>query len=148
MRYRLRTQLRFSLRTLLAVVTAIGCFLGYELNWIMQRREFLLSHGLGHVRDLIEQQQRWQYGIMYSRDDFHSLGTIRKCPRAPSLLWLFGESGVNTILMNVPKSELSMNGETNEYDAPNRIPAVAELRRLFPEATLYWSAITGPWQSE
>ena len=34
-----RRRPRFSLRTLFAVVTLFGCWLGYELNWIRQRRE-------------------------------------------------------------------------------------------------------------
>ncbi len=38
-----RRWFRFSLRALFLVVTAFGCWLGYQLNWIRQREEFLAS---------------------------------------------------------------------------------------------------------
>jgi hypothetical protein len=34
---------RFSLRTLFVVVTVFGCWMGYEVNWIRQRRALLSS---------------------------------------------------------------------------------------------------------
>ncbi len=38
---RFRPRLRFSLRTLFVLVTALGAWLGYHLNWIRERREYL-----------------------------------------------------------------------------------------------------------
>ena len=34
---------RFSLRTMFVVVTVFGCWLGYEMNWIRQRRQVIAS---------------------------------------------------------------------------------------------------------
>ena len=36
---------RFSLRTLFVVVTLVGCWLGYQLNWIRQRHDMLPRFG-------------------------------------------------------------------------------------------------------
>ena len=68
---------RFSLRTLLVVVTAFGCWLGYQLNWIKQRHEFFDQHcykGLEHL-------------------------AVGPTPRAPGMLWLFGERGRKVIMV-------------------------------------------------
>ena len=36
-----RRWFRFSLRTLFVLVTVVGCWLGYSINWIKQRHAFL-----------------------------------------------------------------------------------------------------------
>src|ERR1051325_1504803 len=120
--FRFRPPIRFSLRSLFVVVTALCSFFAYELSWIRQRREFLTSHGLSHAADEQDYSRRWRYGVEYSRDDFHSLGTVRHCPRAPGMLSLFGERGVNTLVMHVPKMETWFDTRINESYAPNTIP--------------------------
>jgi hypothetical protein len=41
---RKRRWLRWSLLTLASVVTALACWMGFELNWIQQRHELLARH--------------------------------------------------------------------------------------------------------
>ena len=43
-----RRWFRYGLRTLFVVVTAVACWLAYELNWIYQRHKFLAEHGALH----------------------------------------------------------------------------------------------------
>ena len=64
-------RLAFSLRTLLVVVTLIGCWLGYQLNWIRQRHALLKSN------------------TVRLRHDYF----LFDAPPAPGLLWIFGEQG-------------------------------------------------------
>ena len=64
-----RRWFRFSLRTLFVLVTVVCVWLGYQLNWIRQRRDVL---GSGEV-------------LVFDEVDRES--------RPPSLLWLFGEHG-------------------------------------------------------
>ena len=47
-----RRWFRFSLRTMLVVVTMLGCWLGYQFNWIRQRNEF--AEGLGAAQRYID----------------------------------------------------------------------------------------------
>lgn len=67
-----RRRFRFSLRTMFVVVTLFGVWLGYELNWLRQRRWLL---GLP--------------GIVVTRN----FGDGPVPVTAPGLLWIFGESG-------------------------------------------------------
>ena len=53
------------------VVTAVACWLAYELNWIYQRHKFLAEHGALH------------FG------------------QAPNLLWLFGKAPVGNMQLNL-----------------------------------------------
>jgi hypothetical protein len=87
----------FSLRTLFVLVTLAALVVGWvawSLNWIRQRREFV------HRFEL-------DTGIL----------TVDPVPSAPGLLWLFGEKGVQHILLP----------HESEY---------AEAQRLFPEAQI------------
>jgi len=78
----------FSLRTLFVVVTVFGCWLGYQLNWIRQRREFLggpvPGSGVAHFGHFSAWQDR--------------------PVDAPWQLRLLGESGCCIILSDYPRS--------------------------------------------
>jgi hypothetical protein len=87
-----RGRFRFTLRSLFVIVTLVAVWLGWSLNWIRQRREFL--------RD----DHAWRVG---------------ESIRAPALLWLLGEDGVE---------EVWLIGE--------KLAAKDEARRLFPEAAI------------
>ena len=63
-----RRWFRFSLRTMFVVVTVLCVWLGYQLNWIRQRRDF-------YVR----------YNGRFTTEPFNG--------SAPGVLWLFGETG-------------------------------------------------------
>ena len=116
--------MRYSLRTLLIAITALGCFLGYELSWIRQRRQFLADHDLAR-----QSHVSYSYGLLYTSEDVGRLGVTRKCPTAPGLLWLFGEKGVNVMVIDVPPE---LTGQQRQS-----VPElVATARRLFPESEI------------
>ena len=77
-----RRWFRFSLRTLFVLVTIIGAWLGYQLNWIRQRHEFLAA--------------RYRTIPAAWRSDL-------KPPEPPWQLRLLGEHRVNCLA--VPKSQ-------------------------------------------
>jgi hypothetical protein len=66
-----RRWFRFSLRTMFVLVTVFCVWLGYQLNWIRQRRDAIRS------------------------DIILSIGTDETRP--PGLLWIFGEQGHSQI---------------------------------------------------
>ncbi len=77
----IRPRFRFSLRTLLVVVTLVGCWLGYQLNWIRQRHAAFQDRRLQIVR----------------------LSPPAYSPGAPQLLWLFGERGITGVYLMDPE---------------------------------------------
>jgi len=125
MRFRLRTLLisrrwlRFSLRGMLVVITLFGIWLGFQVNWLRQRRE---------ARRWIEQHETrggWS-GVDPTRITVTKLdGTTyqKEAVNAPlSLRLLVGENRLAYIKLD--KSKLS------EAD----IPRLNALHALFPEA--------------
>jgi hypothetical protein len=115
--------MRFSLRTLFVVLTAFCCFLGHEVSWLKQRRQFLSTYG---------DFNRYPYQSVHTSEDVGRLGVIKKCPGAPGLLWLFGEKGVNVIVMGIPPQDMDSTGRLRQ---PEPAP-VATARRLFPESSI------------
>jgi len=124
MRFRLRTLLfsrrwlRFSLRGMFVVITLLGIWLGFQVNWLRQRQE---------ARRWIEQHESlggWSRinpkDVIWTKLD----GTKHpgKPADAPWSLRLFGETRLAFI--NLDKSKLS------EAD----IPRIDSLLALFPEA--------------
>lgn len=103
-----RRWLRFSLRTLFVVVTLLACWLGYQLNWIRQRREFYARNEADMLRYCGSTMIGEQYGS------------------APGLLWLFGESAKPLIVLHV-------EGESPEVLTPADLEKIRLARRLFPE---------------
>jgi hypothetical protein len=72
-----RRGFRFTLRTLFVLVTLIALWLGWSLNWIRQRHEFL----------------RDRRGFVFDTDPEASTS-------APALLWLFGEEGAEYVRLS------------------------------------------------
>ncbi len=99
------------------MVTALACWLAYEMNWIRQRHALLEQQRL-----LAEEWDRrhvkvWTYATL----NF-------KSPTAPGLLWLFGEEGFSEIpLIRVEKDPTYPVDEAREKRMASK---------LFPEATL------------
>lgn len=93
---------------MLAVVTVVAVFVGYHVNWIRQR------HALKGAK--------W---IVMSPNDEAITGW--PVPKAPGLLWLFGEEGVTQLTVEV---DATTHDAVTDYD----LRLVREARRLFPEA--------------
>jgi hypothetical protein len=93
---------RFSLRALLVAMTFLCIWCGYSVNWIRERREALdaeyVDIGLMSVTE-------WMNGP----------------PRAPGMLWVFGEEGYLRICVDV-------NGDWGQLQR--------RLAALFPEAEI------------
>jgi len=71
-----RRRFRWSLRTIFVVVTALGCWLGYEVNWIRERHVVVADF------------------VMY-----RAYRVASNSPSAPSFLWLFGEKGYTAVVV-------------------------------------------------
>ena len=131
---------RFSLRTLFLAISAVCIFLGYELNWIHQRRAFLR-----------EQVTRDEVHWSYMSDVFRRTDGQEHPPEwqyysnkpAPYLLWLFGETSLPALYVLVPKSDATVNSHhlIDKRYIPNYISRkqtdyrLAE--RLFPESEIH-----------
>lgn len=89
-----RRRFRYSLRTIFVAMAVVAIFVAYHVNWIRQRREFL------KIEDV------WDFS-----------GGFRGRPPAPGLLWMFGEKGIQHLVI----------GQSSDADL-----SVAE--SLFPEA--------------
>lgn len=116
---------RFSLRTLLlmmAVLCCLAAMVGYEINWIEQRRQF---------------RERPKFSFIESRSDRSDQ------PRAPQLLWLFGEPGVAFMTMELLDEDVQCvtQGDRELKAVPKM--NVNRAHVLFPEATIYSTDETG-----
>ena len=80
----------YRLRTLFVVVTMFGCWLGYELQWIRQRHEFLAD-------EWSTRQRLPADGVKVSVTYSNVIGS--PAPRAPWMLWAFGEDGYSTVFI-------------------------------------------------
>ena len=104
-----RRWFRFSLRTLFVALTLFGCWLGYEMNWIRQRRGVI---GASQVRN-------WRYYVavtLYGNPPKEHRQPVYSI--APWPLNWFGEPGYWAVVL--PKG-------TSDREA-------ARVRGLFPEA--------------
>ena len=106
--------MRFRLRTLLIVVTALCCYLAYEMNWIRQRRAFFNA----------------------DENIYASFGSTR----APGLLWLFNARGYSTFRIPVPLQATAVN-DAGERTISETYPLLRRFKALFPEATM--QVVTG-----
>jgi hypothetical protein len=100
-----RRWFRFSLRTLFLLVTLAAVSAGWvswSLNWIRQRQSALRTDGI--------------------QGNPNSLHTIYDKPQTPSGLWIFGEVGQSTLIV-----QGGLISKDRSF----------ELRELFPEAELW-----------
>ncbi len=112
-----RRWLRFSLRTTFIVTTAVAVWLGYEWNWVRQRRAFLQRPGVQHVDpQLLLHQTSPPYWPLP--------------PAAPGLLWLFGEQGIGALIVPIEAERF------DESLPPDSYEEVRTANRLFPEGTV------------
>jgi len=111
---RRRRWFRFSLRTLFVVVTVVGGWLGYELNWIHQRHQFLEAQHTKRVAHRFS----WD-----PNDDYRGDRT------APGLLRFLGESGYSWV-------DVWVDGRHSEELTATDLERAREARRLFPEAEI------------
>ncbi|MGD9721181.1 MAG: hypothetical protein AB7O59_03890 [Pirellulales bacterium] len=107
-----RRWFRWSLRTMFVVVTVLGGWLAYQVNWIAQRHQFLESPAVCEFR-----------------------GAVMLGGRAPGALWLLGEPGVKG--MSVAIVAKGRPGDVDRFDWELH-ETVREARRLFPEAGVGW----------
>jgi hypothetical protein len=113
--------LRFSLRTLLIVVTALAvpmAWAGYSLRWIAERHDRLeRGQWIDHVMHGAPEWTLHKNGVrragQWCIDDSWPART-----RAPCGLWLFGEQGYEFLIYDGLRQEM------------------IEAERLFPEATI------------
>ena len=117
-----RSWFRFSLRTVFVVVTVFACWLGYELNWLRERH-FLVESGEAAVYPT-------------------NKGTR---PRAPSLLWLFGEDGAGQITLSLA---LDKKPEPEDGSDLESLPTYNRVRRAFPEGEITGVRIASPPDGE
>ena len=94
---------RFSLRFLLVLTTLLCLWCGYSVNWIQRRHEAL---GADDVDVGLMSVTEWMNGA----------------PRAPGMLWLFGEEGYVRICI--------VDGNSEWESSKRRLAA------LFPEAEI------------
>src|SRR5262245_21937126 len=101
---RVRLPLSFSLRTLLAAFTALALWLGYEMNWIHQRRAFLAQQFEHYVAaaPVPSQIDRREWVSAWWRGQRH------RSSQAPWSLRPFGEKGLGGLAIIVPESNLTM----------------------------------------
>lgn len=120
--------MRYRLRTLLTVVTLVAICFGYEVDWIHRRRVFLSAKEAAWADHQSESHKG--EAVRWWRFQLHDSGNCI----APQLLWLFGERGVNTILIAVPDKDV-INGKTG-YEMSHNQPDYRLAKRLFPEAEI------------
>jgi hypothetical protein len=115
---------RFSLRALLLLVTAVCIFLGYEMNWVHQRRAFLAEQ---------EEKRKACPALEQLQAGSSEVASILK-RQAPRFLNLFGERGQGTIWMvfSGPDEEITSNH-----------PVYVRAQRLFPESHIVPMLIRG-----
>ena len=119
---------RFSLRTLFVVVTIFGVWLGWQLKWIRERREFLAAEAAMFVA------HKLGYTSAFSAEYVSY--------RPPWPLGFFGETGY-------PHVGLYVDGpDRDNLTAEDRMK-VDQAQRLFPESKigLYHYGEEGIWDS-
>jgi len=120
-----RRWFQWSRQTLFVMVTAVCCFLAFELNWIRQRHEVM------------------------SRAWVEPWGGFTPTPRsAPNLLWLFGEFGCSRVCLEFETDFDRDSTPGLSFRRCSLTPAeedeVRLARRLFPEADQVFGITLAP----
>jgi hypothetical protein len=129
---------RFSLRTLFVLITAICIFLGYQWEWIRQRRSFV-----DEQRDSVSVRESWALHLRSGGiDDKQAKRSVHYAfyytePRGPRLLWLVGERGVRRFELEIPVTDRGISERNDFYTVPSSHPLLKRARRLFPEAKVF-----------
>jgi hypothetical protein len=132
----------FSLRALLLGVTALCCFLAYEMNWIHQRRLFI-SEQAAKVENNEGMLAHWKGVSSQNNISKPDEGAFRQ---SPSLLAWFGETGYHHIAIVVPKGDTvnrRLGVGIDTLDVWDTQPDYVRAQRLFPEATIYPFVLIG-----
>ena len=106
--------MRYSLRTLLIGMTAVCCFLAYEMNWIRQRRAFFDA----------------------DENRYASFGSTP----APGFLWLLNARGYSVFCIPVPLEATTVN-DARERTISASYPLLQRCKALFPETEIH--VVTG-----
>lgn len=114
-----RRWLRFSLRTMFVVVTALAAFLAYHVNWIRERRATQAQTNWYRIYDS---------GLDYLLD--------KPPPRAPGLLWVFGETGRHELYLSFGYEPTEHFTYSNRDLTPVEQSEVRRIESLFPEARI------------
>jgi hypothetical protein len=104
-------------------VTVLCCWLGYEFNWIRQRKEFRINYMAERQRHRPRELDPWEWTV-------HALPDIE----APFALNYFGEAGERAIKVFIDAKDAD---QVTTIDKQRRRRAQA----LFPEAVVdfvYW----------
>ena len=116
--------IRFSLRTFFIAVTALCTWLGYELNWIRQRNDFLAR----------QHQIAYEFNLATIDLDYSFPRVEILSPSSPNagLLRLFGEedNSAMDVLVVVDDDAVDMTCPIDAY------AEVKAAQRLFPEAQI------------
>ena len=114
----------FSLRALFVLVTVVACWLGYEVNWIHRRHQFLrhqdtVSHAI------------WAASI-HRDTSVPRVDILSPVSETAGLLWLFGEEDVTAmdVCVVVDDDDVDLTCPIEDY------AEVARARRLFPETQI------------
>ncbi len=130
----------FSLRTLFVVVTVLAVLLGwipYQLNWIQERRA-------------APSLATWYR--LYTKSAFDTLLSESPPPRAPGLLWLFGERGHTRCRLYFGTEPRDFSYFTREL-TPLEESEVARIKRLFqrhgsrPRQSCPWQVDCNGWSN-
>jgi len=112
---------QFSLRALFVLVTVVACWLGYEVDWIRRRHQFLRH------RDTVSQA----YSVAtYHRDtSLPRVDILSQVSETAGLLWLFGEEDITAmdVYVVVDDDDVDLTCPIEDY------AEVERARRLFPE---------------
>ncbi len=132
--------MRFRLRTLMIVITALALWLGYEFNWIHKRHAFLAQQFEYHLAaaPVPSGTERREWVSEWWR------GQTAMPGNPPRVLRLLGEVGVGRLSVIVPESDITMRiWESDAAGAPVSWPEIVETqadyrraKRLFPEAEI------------
>jgi hypothetical protein len=114
---------RFSLRSLFILTTAICIFLGYQWEWVKRRRAFLA-----------EQTRLFAADTMPGRNHYW---WMLEGGNAPQLLWMFNEPGYHRLSIIVEDGFTKHDGAF--YTMPRTHPTRVRAKSLFPEAEIIGS---------
>jgi hypothetical protein len=121
---------RFSLRSLMLAVTALGIFAAYQVHWINQRRDYMLEwHYPGWPVNPHRFSNASRRTIEMNSASFSDRG-------APYLLWLFGERRAVSIWLRVGIKDVTRTGEITATIKRSH-PDLKRAKSLFPECQMF-----------